>query len=334
MNTPIQSPDKHVGDNMFKINLHASSLLQAMRISGCSALAVIAIFAAIPADACAAAIQKTFATPEQAGEALAAAWNRGSKANLLKIFGPSGAKLVSSGDDIADKEAEERLATEYGTLHRIEMVGGQKATLVIGKEEFPFPIPIVKEANVWRFDTRAGTEEILNRRVGRNELNAIEVCRAYVESQREYASADRLGNGLHEYAQKIASDRDKHNGLYWRAAQSEEESPLGPLVASAASEGYSAARSNMLSPYHGYYYKILTRQGDSAPGGASDYIVNGHMTGGFGLVAFPAKYGDSGIMTFVVNHDGIVFEKNLGPYTTRLAQQMTAYNPDQTWKTP
>ena len=319
---------------MVKTNPDASSVLKALRIAG-STLAILSLLVSAPTDARAAvANQKTFASPEQAGDALAAAWRRGSKTDLLKIFGPAGVKLVSSGDAIADKRAKARLASEYDTQHKIESEGERKALLVIGKGEFPFPIPLVKQASVWRFDTKAGEEEILNRRIGRNELNAIEVCRAYVESQREYAAKDNLGKGFHGYAMKIASTNDKHDGLYWRTKAGEEESPLGPLVARAAAEGYSAISANMRAPYHGYYYKILTRQGANAPGGASDYIAKGHMTGGFALVAFPAKYGNSGIMTFVVNQDGIVFEKNLGPHTTKIARQMTEYNPDQTWKTP
>jgi len=318
------------GNSENMVNPEASGLLKALRVAG-SALALLSAFVSAPTGAFAAS-QKTFASPEQAGDALAASWRRGSKADILEIFGPSGLKLVSSGDAIADKEAREKLTSEYDAQHKIEKNGEQKALLILGKDEFPFPIPLVRQAKVWRFDTKAGEEEILNRRIGRNELDAIEFCRAYVESQREYA--DRLGNGLHEYAMQIASTGDRHNGLYWPAKEGEEESPFGPLVASAAAEGYNESGADMLAPYHGYYYKILTRQGANASGGATDYIANGHMTGGFALVAFPAKYGNSGIMTFIVNQNGIVFEKNLGMHTKEIARQMTQYDPDKSWKIP
>lgn len=311
-----------------------SSLLRALRIAA-TTLVGLSLFVSASVDAStAAAKQETFASPEQAGEALAAAWRRASKADILKIFGPSGVKLVSSGDAVADREAKKRLAAAYDAQHKLEREGDAKAMLVIGEREFPFPIPLVRQANVWRFDTNAGAEEILNRRIGRNELEAIEVCRAYVESQFDYADKDPLGNGLHEYAMKIVSTGDKHDGLYWQAKPGDEESPLGPLFARAADKGYSAASADMLAPYHGYYYRILTQQGASAPGGASNYVVNGHMTGGFALVSFPAKYGNSGIMTFIVNQDGIVFQKNLGPDTAKIVRRMNTYNPDLTWKTP
>lgn len=294
---------------------------------------VLLLALAAPAGARAAgASAATFASPEEAAQALASAWRSGSKPAILKIFGKEGARLVSSGDAIADKNAKARLAASYDAQHRIEPLGEGRAQLVIGKEEFPFPIPLVKRGNAWRFDTRAGREEILNRRIGRNELNAIEVCRAYVEAQQDYAAKDALGNGLHEYAMKIASREGGHDGLYWQAGENEEQSPFGPLIAGAAAEGYGQDGGEMLSPYHGYYYRILTQQGTHAPGGAQNYIVKGHMTKGYALVAFPAEYGNSGVMTFIVNQDGIVFEKNLGPATAKLARQMTLYDPDRSWK--
>ncbi len=277
--------------------------------------------------------QQMFASPEQAASALAAAWHADSEPDLLKIFGPAGVKLVSSGDEVADRRVHARLAAAYDTQHRIVSTGEQGALLVIGAEEFPFPIPLEKVGDSWRFDTAAGAEEILDRRIGRNELNAISVCRAYVDAQREYASEDRIGNGLREYAMKIASTGDQHDGLYWPVMPGEKESPLGPLIAAAAAEGYSASgNGQMLAPYHGYYYKILTAQGPHAPGKAYSYVVNGRMTRGYALVAFPATYGNSGIMTFIVNQDGIVFEKNLGKDTAKIARQMTQYDPDRTWK--
>ncbi len=277
--------------------------------------------------------QQTYASPEQAAAALAAAWRADSEPDLLKIFGPAGVKLVSSGDEVADRRVHARLAAAYAAQHRIVSTGEQGALLVIGAEEFPFPIPLEKVGDTWRFDTAAGAEEILDRRIGRNELNAISVCRAYVEAQRDYAAQSHPGSGPHEYAMKIASTGDQHDGLYWQTRPGEEESPFGPLIAAAAAEGYSVTGSDgMLAPYHGYYFRILTAQGPHAPGKAYSYIVNGHMTRGYALVAFPATYGNSGIMTFIVNQDGIVFEKDLGKDTARIARKMTQYDPDRSWR--
>jgi hypothetical protein len=276
--------------------------------------------------------QQTFSSPEAAAEALATAWHHGSKQELLKIFGPAGMRLVSSGDAVAEKAARDRMAAAYDDAHTFQLEGEQNATLILGSAEFPYPIPLVKQGNAWRFDTKAGEQEILDRRVGRNELYAIEVCRTFVDAQREYAANDPMGDGLHEYATKIISSPDKHDGLYWNVSADETDSPLGPLVAKAAAEGYGAASAKSHVPYHGYFYKILTQQGASASGGATDYVIKGHMTGGFALVAFPAKYGDSGIMTFIVNQHGIVFEKNLGVHTLAVARKITEYNPDSSWK--
>jgi hypothetical protein len=204
--------------------------------------------------------------------------------------------------------------------------------LQIGAEEWPFPIPIVKRGEKWSFDTGKGKEELINRRIGRNELNTIQTCLAYVDAQREYVVKDRDGDGLFEYAQKLRSDPGKKNGLYWEAKTSEGQSPLGPLFAAAQEKGYSKAAGGKPVPYHGYYYRILTAQGKSAPDGAYDYLVRGNMIGGFALVAYPAKYGASGIMTFIVNHDGVVYQKDLGKKTEKAAQAMKVFNPDSTWK--
>jgi hypothetical protein len=279
----------------------------------------------------AAAAQRTFSSPEQAAEALAAAWRSGGKSEVLAIFGPAADKLVSSGDPVAEKDARERLAASYDEAHRLEAEGAQKTVIVLGKDEWPYPIPLIKQGASWRFDVKAGAEQIIDRRIGRNELSAIEVCRTYVEAQRDYAAKDRLGDGLHEYAQRIASSEGKRDGLYWRASEGREESPLGPLVVAAEAQGYRAASAEGRAPFHGYFYRILTRQGQSAPDGAKDYLIKGRLTGGFALVAFPATYGDSGVMTFIVDQDGVVFEKNLGPNTAAIARQMTEYNPDITW---
>ena len=275
--------------------------------------------------------QQTFASPEQAVTALAAAWHSGDTGELLAIFGPTGEKLISSNDPVAEKSARDRLAAAYDEAHRIEADGADKAVLILGKDEWPYPIPLEKQGADWRFDVDAGVEQILDRRIGHNEMNAIEVCRAYVEAQRDYAAEDPLGSGLHEYAQKVASTNGKRDGLYWQAAAGADESPLGSLVAAAETRGYGVASAEGRAPFEGYYYRILTKQGKNAPGGAKNYIVKGHMTGGFALVAFPAEYGNSGVMTFIVNQDGIVFQKNLGPATIARARRMTSYDPDRSW---
>ena len=313
-----------------------------LRAALCSRVAVLALAVllawggtSLPAVA-ADTEQQTFASPQQAVDTLVAALHAGTAQQLLHIFGPQGDKLVRSGDPIADKAARDKFVTAYGKAHKIVMDTADKAVLVIGERAWPFPIPVVKQEDVWHFDTRAGEEEILDRRIGRNELNAIEVCRAYVDAQHEYASKDRNGDGLLEYASRFRSSPGKHDGLYWPVSGTEQASPLGPLMASAQAEGYGAQHTvaHEREPYHGYYYRILTRQGKNAPGGAYDYVVRGHMIGGFALVAFPAQYGASGVMTFLVNQDGVVYQKDLGPDTTEIARRMTEFNPDETWKTP
>jgi hypothetical protein len=291
---------------------------------------------AIPASstmAAAATQQKTFATPEKAVDELIAANRDNSMRELLAILGPDGAKLISSGDPVADKRGRELFLAAYDEAHKLELDGQDKAILVVGKEEWPLPIPLVRRQAGWRFDTKAGVEEILDRRIGRNELSVIEVCRAYVAAQREYA-AQRLGpGGLPDYAQHFMSTGGQHNGLYWPVKPGEEESPLGPLIAQARAAGYAPGTPHEKPrPYYGYYFHILTRQGANAPGDTKNYVVDGHMTGGFALIVYPATYGDSGIMTFIVNQDGIVYQKNLGPDTTRMAAQITQYDPDGSWQ--
>jgi hypothetical protein len=250
---------------------------------------------------------------------------------LLDILGPEGLTLVDSGDAVADRNARQRFAAEYDRAHRLEG-GGGKVVLHVGPDDFPFPIPLVPEGPVWRFDTRAGKEEILNRRIGRNELHAIQACLAYVDAQREYYSEDRNADGLREYAQRFASSPGKRDGLFWETKPGEPPSPLGPLVAQARIEGYGGARQATPVPYHGYYYRIVTAQGADAPDGAYDYLAHGRMIGGFALVAFPAQYGVSGVMTFIVNHEGVVYQKDLGPNTTAIARGLRLFNPDGSWK--
>ena len=279
--------------------------------------------------------QRDFASAEQAAEALIGAMRSNNQPELLRILGPSAEALIHSGDEVADGQARLRLVNAFDAAHRIELEGTSRALMVVGAEQWSLPIPVVQQGERWHFDTDAGTQRILDRRVGRNELSVIRVCREYVAAQREYAARDRLGNGSGEFAQRFDSSPGKRDGLYWEAAAGETPSPFGPLMARARAEGYAAKDGlDRPSPYHGYYYRILTRQGVHAPGAAKDYLIDGHMTGGYALLAYPAKWGDSGIMTFVVNQDGIVFEKNLGPETDRLAREITVYDPDLSWGTP
>ncbi|MFZ0693340.1 MAG: DUF2950 domain-containing protein, partial [Alphaproteobacteria bacterium] len=276
--------------------------------------------------------QKTFASPEQAVAELVAADRSGDTAGLESIFGPDGKKLIDSGDPVADKQWREKFVAAYEKRNGIENEGDDKAILIVGEHDWPYPIPIVKQGESWRFDTKAGAEAILDRRIGRNELNTIEVCRAYVDAQREYAAKDRDGSGLPEYAQRFLSSPGKHDGLYWETGPGEAQSPLGPLVARASAEGYDTSGKHV--PYHGYYFKILKQQGTNARGGGYLYIADGHMIGGFALVAYPAQYGVSGVMTFMVNQDGVIYQKNFGPDTATIAEQIDAFDPDETWKTP
>jgi hypothetical protein len=277
--------------------------------------------------------QKMFSSPEEALKALTEAVKAKDKSALDQIFGPSG-KDLRSGDRVQDAAEFEDLAKYLAEKSSIVKEGDSKVILHIGNENWPFPIPIVKKDGQWFFDTEAGKEEILNRRIGENELTAILVCRTYVKAQREYALKDWDGDGIFAYAQKLRSDPGGKNGLFWRAKPGEEMSPLGELVAKARMEGYrkgkAAFREDEPSPFHGYYFKILTRQEKNAPGGKYNYIINGNMVGGFALVAFPANWGKSGVMTFIVNQQGKVYQKNLGPNTVKIAGEMKSYNPDKT----
>jgi Protein of unknown function (DUF2950) len=276
----------------------------------------------------AANAQQSFKTPEEAVEALAGAAKAHDRKGVLAVLGPDAADIVSSGDDVADRADRDRVMEAYDAKRQVVMEGADKAVLVLGNQDWPFPIPLVRKDGTWRFDTAAGREEILFRRIGRNELAAIQAILAFVDAQQEYAEKGIGGNGV--YAQRIVSRPGTKDGLYWPAQSGEEESPLGDLAASAAAEGYRAGQQRI--PYHGYYYKVLTRQGPNAPGGALDYIVRGKMIGGFALVAYPAQYGNSGVMTFLVNHQGTIYEKDLGEQTAGIAAGMTAFNPDNTWQ--
>jgi hypothetical protein len=271
--------------------------------------------------------QRTFATPEQAAAALADAIRSNDRAHIHSVLGPVSVNLIHSGDAVQDAAGRQRFLDAYATGVKIDPSGDARVTLLIGSEQFPFPFPLVKSATGWKFDSTAGSEEVLNRRIGRNERSAIQVCLAYVDAQREYATKDRDKDGLLEYAQKFVSTTGKRDGLYWDTREGEAASPLGPLSTRAKEQGYAN-----FEPYYGYYYKILTGQGADAPGGALSYIVRGQMIGGFALVAYPARWGASGVMTFICNHQGAVYEKNLGKDTPAIAERMTRYNPDASWK--
>lgn len=275
--------------------------------------------------------QEQFDTPGAAVDALVSAARSGDAKAIVAVLGPDGQAIVRSGDPVADTNTREKFVAQYDAKHAIEPEGDGTQTLIIGDDDWPFPIPLVNKAGEWQFDTAAGLDEILRRRVGRNELSAIQVARAYVQAQNEYAELDPAGFGRGVYAQRIQSHPGKKDGLYWPTEQGQTPSPLGEFAAKASAQGYKAGKGPI--PYHGYYYRILTRQGASAPGGAYDYLVKGKMRGGFALLAFPAEYGNSGIMTFVVNHDGRVFQKDLGSDTAKLAGKIESFAPDQTWTT-
>ncbi len=287
----------------------------------------LAIMLALQCATFAAPAQKTFASLDEAVHALVAALRAADRTALVEILGPQGNPLVWSGDDVADRAAFQRFTAEYDRAHRLEG-GGGKVVLYVGDDDFPFPIPLVPDGPRWLWDTDAGDDELLNRRIGENELATIQVCLAYVDAQREYYSR---GQGLLEYAQRLDSTKGKHDGLYWETRPGELDSPLGPLVARARAAGYPLPPPRGPAPYHGYFYRILLAQGPDAPGGAYDFVVRGHMIGGFALVAYPASYGASGIMTFIVNQDGVVYQKDLGSKTAQAANAMKTYNPDRTW---
>jgi hypothetical protein len=276
--------------------------------------------------------QRTFTSPEEAVETLVKALRSNDVNALEAIFGPGSRDLLISGDPVKDQSEREQFLKFYDEKNRLEETTN-KVFLSVGDVDWPLPIPIEKIDDLWRFNAEDGMEEILARRIGRNELSTIQVCLAYVDAQREYAIKDRDNDSLLEYAHKFRSDPGKKNGLYWNVKEDEEQSPLGPLFAEAQEKGYTGkSGTGTADPYHGYYYRILKGQGKDAPGGAYDYIVNGRMIGGFALVAYPAKYASSGVMTFIANHDGAVYEKDLSDNTQKAALAMELFNPDSTWK--
>lgn len=272
--------------------------------------------------------QKTFSSAKEATEALVAAAQNNDKKALLDILGPEAGQIVSSGDDTEDTQNRANFVQRYREMHRLVKEPDGTTTLYAGDENWPLPIPLVNKANSWYFDTAAGKREILYRRVGRNEISTIHVCQQLVAAEKEYYSAHD-----NEYAQKFISDEGQQDGLYWEATEGQPQSPIGPLVVEAVAEGYTPTHDGSPStPYRGYYYRMLTRQGASAPGGAKSYIAKGKMTEGFAFVAYPAEYRSSGVMTFIVGKDGVVYRKDLGPNTATLAKALKSFNPDSTWK--
>jgi len=276
--------------------------------------------------------QKTFNSPEEAVKNVVTAARNNDDKEIMSIFGPSSKDLIFSGDAVADKQRRERFLKAYDEKNSLVSEKGGMV-VVVGKDDWPFPIPLVKKGEVWFFDTDKGREEILNRRIGENELSTVQTVLAVVDAQREYAMKDIDGDGIPEYAQKFMSDAEKKNGLYWETKEGEEPSPLGELAAGARAEGYAGKKSgDKPSPFHGFYYRILKAQGKNAAGGAYDYVVKGKMIGGFAVIASPAKYGNSGVMTFIVNYDGVVYEKDLGKNTEQAAKAIKKFDPDTTWK--
>jgi hypothetical protein len=296
----------------------------------------IAAAIAFPLCLFAANAGQTFDSPQQAIDALSTSAKAGDTNALQRIFGPSAHELISP-DLVQASEDREIFIRRVSEKIEIASDSDTRKTLEIGEDAWPFPIPLVKTNNAWTFDTDAGKQEILNRRIGRNELNAIRVCRVYVDAQREYAGADRNNDGVLEFAQHLRSSQGTRDGLYWSDRDEDEQSPFGPLIARARFEGYRRQNKVLTetgeksAPFHGYYFKILTRQGKHAAGGKFNYIINGHMIAGFALVAWPAEWGNSGVMTFIVNQQGTIYQKNLGPKTESTADSLNSFDPDKTW---
>jgi len=296
----------------------------------CLVTALMMFSMSVSPAATAEGAQTRFRSPEKAARALVDAARADDLKALLSILGPGGKRLISSGDSVADNASRDRFVIAYEQRHVLKPGAPGSMLLHVGTDDWSMPIPIVKKAKSWIFDIGKGEKEILNRRIGRNELNVIDAINAYVDAQHEYASKDCSGGGKVEFAQRFISSPGHRNGLYWEAGEGEPQSPLGPLIAQAAKDGYRPEGN--LSPFHGYYFKILKGQGKHAEGGAYRYMVRDKMILGFALVAYPAEFGNSGVMTFMVNQEGVVYEKNLGKKTGRLAESITVYNPDKSWK--
>lgn len=289
-------------------------------------VAPLALGAPPPAD------QQNFATPEAAVQALVKAAQAKDKNALVRLLGPLGKPLIDSGDPVADKNARDGFLARYKAANSLDKSQPDQATLEVGADKWPFPIPIAKREGRWFWDSAAGVEEVVNRRIGENELSTIQSCLAYVDAQREYYVRNVQKDPLQHFAKQLISSNGKKDGLYWPTQEGEPPSPLGEEFADARAEGYLQPGTPRGTPYHGYIYRQLVRQGPQAPGGAYEYLVNGEMLGGFALIAFPAEYGSSGIMTFIVNHDGVVYSRDLGPHTEQVAMGIAEFNPDSMWK--
>jgi hypothetical protein len=293
--------------------------------------AAVIFFLGMESQSCAASLhQQSFASAEDAVHSFVAAIRSEDTNKMLAILGPGGKDLISSGDEVADKNGRQKFLKAYDTQNALVQKSTGTQILHVGEDSWALPIPIAKKGANWIFDTGKAKKEILKLRIGRNELHVIEVLDAYVDAQQEYAGKDCRGNGMVEFAQRLFSSPGKRDGLYWESQDGAQQSPLGPLVAQAEKEGY--AKEQNLSPFHGYYFKILKGQGKQATGGAYSYMVKDKMLLGFALVAYPAEYGNSGVMTFLVNQDGIIYEKDLGKNSRRTAEKMKVYNPDKSWK--
>ncbi len=313
-----------IKDSLQKIRRGNLVMFASMALFGVWSLGFVWILLAEPPG------QKTFSSPDEASRALIRAVQAGNEKDLLEIFGPDGKEIISSGDKVEDKKSRDAFAEKYQRMNRLVEEPDGTVRLYVGAENWPMPIPLVNRKDTWYFDTSAGKEEILFRRIGRNEIATIGVLRELVAAQKEYYSKTQ-DDSVKQYAQKFISDQGKHNGLYWNAINREPESPIGPLVAYASSEGYAKKLSSLPSPFQGYYFRVLMRQGKHASGGAKNYIVNGKMTRGFAFLAYPAEYANSGMMSFIINQDGILYQQDLGPKTADLANALDEYDPDKTW---
>jgi hypothetical protein len=298
-----------------------------LRIAGKAAAVAFLAIAVAPFATSQQTGQRTFSSASEASTALVSALKADDESGLMKILGPSGKDVISSGDPAEDKTNREQFVQKYKQMHRLVDEPDGTTTLYIGAENWPTPIPLKKKNGAWYFDTAMGKEEILYRRVGRNELSAIQVCNELVDAEKEYYGQPHDGESGNQYAQKFVSGAGKHDGLYWQASAGEAESPIGPMLAAAA-EGH--APDSKPEPFDGYYYRILTEEADA--GHARSYIVDGKMTRGFAFIAYPAAYRVSGVMTFLVDQDGIVREKDLGPRTGEIAKKLTRYDRDASWR--
>ncbi len=299
------------------------------RIGAISALACS--FLTLSSAAATAAGQQVFPSGTVAAKALVAAAHTDDMAALSSILGGDAKEILSSGDPVADNNARDNFVAKYDEMHRLAYDDKGRVTLYLGADNWPFPIPLVKKADGWVFNTASGKRELLYRRIGPNELFTIDVLADLAEAQQEYASETLDDGGVKHFAQKIQSDPGKHDGLYWPVSSGEEESPIGPLIADATAEGYKTGTGTPI-PFHGYYYRVLTRQGKNAPSGAKDYLEEEKMTQGFAFLAYPATYRASGVMTFMINQDGVIVQKDLGADTAKVASETTEYNPDATWR--